>query len=150
MAGRPKRKAALVLLSEMGIGPVAEKIAEGGTLRVIAQELGISQAALHEFLTAPAHLDHYSRARARRAERLAEETLEIADTATPENAQVARLQVDTRKWVASHLDKQTWGDDRGATVNINIADLHLAALRKPASDVVDAQIVTRDEPDNER
>ena len=58
----------------------------------------------------------YARAREARAEVLADEIVDIADKA--EDAQIARLQVDARKWAASKLDPKRYGDrlDIDATV----------------------------------
>jgi len=36
--------------------------------------------------------------------------LEIADDAEPENAQVVRLRLDTRKWIASKFKPKRYGD----------------------------------------
>ena len=52
----------------------------------------------------------YTQAREIQADVHADELVAIADDATPENAQVARLRVDSRKWVASKLRPKTWGD----------------------------------------
>ena len=61
-------------------------------------------------------LAQYARAREARAEVLADEIVEIADTA--EDAQLARLRVDARKWAASKLDPKRYGErlDIDATV----------------------------------
>src|SRR5688500_844641 len=50
----------------------------------------------------------YAHARERQADRFAHETLEIADRA--EDANLARLRVDTRKWAASKLAPKKYGD----------------------------------------
>ncbi len=63
-----------------------------------------------------------------KAEKLAEEALEIADQADEtSNGSVnkARLQVDTRKWMASKLDPENYGDTAKTQVNISLGDLHL-------------------------
>ena len=36
--------------------------------------------------------------------------VDIADAATPENVQVAKLQADSRKWVAARMTPRRWGD----------------------------------------
>lgn len=54
--------------------------------------------------------DRYARAREAQAHREADEIKAIADEATPENAQVARLQIDARKWRASKLAPKVYGD----------------------------------------
>ena len=45
----------------------------------------------------------YARARVQQAEIFVNEIIDIADNSTPENVQCARLQVDSRKWLASKL-----------------------------------------------
>ena len=54
--------------------------------------------------------EQYARAMEDRAEALFEETKDIADSATPETVNVARLQVDTRKWFLGKLDSKKYGD----------------------------------------
>lgn len=52
----------------------------------------------------------YARAKEAQAHREADEIKYIADTATPENVQVARLQIDARKWRAGKLAPKSYGD----------------------------------------
>jgi len=52
----------------------------------------------------------YMRAREAQAHREFDETRMIADLATPEDVQVARLKIDTRKWRASKLAPKVYGD----------------------------------------
>lgn len=54
--------------------------------------------------------DKYAHACNSRAEAAAEEILEIAHNATPETYNVARLQVDARKWIASRFLPKRYGD----------------------------------------
>jgi hypothetical protein len=73
------------------------------------------------------------RARKLKAEKLAEEALDIADQADETSVggvNKARLQVETRKWMASKLDPADYGDKSGPQVNISIGDLHLQALKQ--------------------
>lgn len=53
---------------------------------------------------------NYARAQAHRAEFRAEEIVHIADTATAEDVQVAKLRVDTRKWVMAREAPKKYGD----------------------------------------
>jgi hypothetical protein len=87
----------------------------------------------------------FARAREAAAHLLAEQTLDIADTATPQDAQVAKLRTDTRRWLASKWNQGVYGDKAATTVNVNVTDLHLQALRK-APQVLD---VTDVEPKEE-
>jgi hypothetical protein len=63
----------------------------------------------------PEFANNYARARDNQADYYADEILEIADNA--EDPQKARLQVDTRKWVASKLKPKKFGDKIDMTTN---------------------------------
>jgi hypothetical protein len=66
----------------------------------------------------------------RAGQSLAEQTLEIADAATPQEAAVAKLRVDTRRWLASKQAPDEYGDKQQPLVNIDLGSLALDALRK--------------------
>jgi hypothetical protein len=59
--------------------------------------------------------NNYARARENQADYYADEILDIADSA--EDPQKARLQVDTRKWIASKLKPKKFGDKIDMTTN---------------------------------
>ena len=52
----------------------------------------------------------YAHARDVQADLEFEQTKKIADSATPENYNVARLQIDTRKWRAGKMAPKKYGD----------------------------------------
>jgi len=52
----------------------------------------------------------YARATLVRMNYLADEVMEIADNSSPENVMVARLRVDTRKWLMSKIAPKIYGD----------------------------------------
>lgn len=52
----------------------------------------------------------YARAKLIQADILAEDCLDIASCSTPETYTVDRLQIDTRKWLASKLLPKQYGD----------------------------------------
>ena len=54
--------------------------------------------------------DRYARAKAHQSEREADIILDIADNATNQDYQVARLRVDARKWIASKLLPNKYGE----------------------------------------
>jgi hypothetical protein len=61
----------------------------------------------------------------------AEEALEIVDGADPETVQVARLQADTRRWLAERFNRKQFGKPEiTATVGITIGDEFLESLKK--------------------
>lgn len=53
---------------------------------------------------------NYARAKEDQADYFVEDILQIADMAKPEDVQVARLRVDTRKWAASKYKPKKYGD----------------------------------------
>ncbi|WP_208465701.1 terminase small subunit-like protein, partial [Escherichia coli] len=56
--------------------------------------------------------DKYAKATEARADSIFEEIFEIADTAIPDAAEVAkaRLRVDTRKWALARMNPRKYGD----------------------------------------
>lgn len=62
--------------------------------------------------------ENYARAREEQADYLAEEIIEIADKAT--DANLARLQVDARKWKAGKLKPKVYGDRLNLDADVNV------------------------------
>ena len=97
---------------------ICRRVADGRSLRSVCRDEDMPNAdTVNEWRINRAEFsEQYARARERRAEVLADEILDIADNA--EDAQIARLQVDARKWAASKLDPKRYGDrlDIDATV----------------------------------
>lgn len=61
----------------------------------------------------------------------AEQALEIGDAADSDNVQVARLQVDTRKWMAEKFNRAQFGKPEAVTaIGITIGDDFLESLKK--------------------
>jgi hypothetical protein len=54
--------------------------------------------------------DMYTRAKEEQADLMADRIVEIADGASPEDVQVARLRVDARKWAAAKLKPRKYGE----------------------------------------
>jgi hypothetical protein len=57
------------------------------------------------------------------------ETIEIADSMDVDHAQRDVQRIRTRQWLAERWDQKTYGLQKAASVNINIQDLRMAALR---------------------
>ena len=55
-------------------------------------------------------LERYARAREAQADKYFQEIVEIADAATPETVNVARLRVDSRKFTVARLAPKMYGD----------------------------------------
>ncbi len=114
-----------------GEDAVIEFIASGGTISALCKLLGVGNTTFDRWVEkgGEARMAAYARARVRAGQSLAEQTLEIADSATPQEAQVAKLRVDTRRWLASKMNED-YGDKQQPLVNIDLGSMALDALRK--------------------
>jgi hypothetical protein len=155
MAGRPKRNADLDKLNNIypkQANSIFASIEAGNSLGRIAEANCISRAALTIWLEDPARIDSFKRARTRAASTLAEQTIDIADngiqigqngapvSATGEPVESSegrdKLRIQSRQWLAARWDRETYGEQKGPQVTINLATLHLDALRhRPAAGV---------------
>jgi hypothetical protein len=115
---------------------IVDRLSQGETVLGVARALGISHTAFYDWVDrgGEARAAALARARARGGQSLAEETLEIADSASPQEAQVAKLRVDTRRWLASKMNEE-YGDKQQPLVNIDLGSMALDALRKRSLDV---------------
>ena len=115
-----------------GESAMLDKLSQGETILSLARSLGISHTAFYDWIErgGEARASALARARARGGRSLAEQTLEIADNASPQEAQVAKLRVDTRRWLASKQAPDEYGDKQQPLVNIDLGSMALDALRK--------------------
>jgi hypothetical protein len=115
---------------------IVDKISQGETVLGLARTLGISHTAFYDWVDrgGEARAAALARARTRGGQSLAEQTLEIADNASPQEAQVAKLRVDTRRWLASKMNEE-YGDKQQPLVNIDLGSMALDALRKRSVDM---------------
>lgn len=90
---------------------VIQLISEGRALRNALRDVKMSSETFYKIINNDEELTlRYARATEERASAMVEDMLEIADSATAEDVQVARLQVDSRKWLASKLRPKKYGD----------------------------------------
>ena len=114
-----------------GEAMVFDHISQGKTVDSVIKALGISIGGFYKWVDKDAKRGELlTRARTRGGQSLAEQTLEIADSATPQEAQVAKLRVDTRRWLASKMAPDDYGDKQQPLVNIDLGSMALDALRK--------------------
>ena len=114
-----------------GEAMVFDHISQGKTVDSVIKALGVSIGGFYKWIDRDAKRGELlTRARARGGQSLAEQTLEIADSATPQEAQVAKLRVDTRRWLASKMAPDDYGDKQQPLVNIDLGSMALDALRK--------------------
>ena len=136
IAAAQKKKAEVSIANKAihafgGEDAVIEFIASGGTISALCKVLGIGNTTFDRWVErgGEARQAAYARARVRAGQWLAEQTIDIADEASPQEAQVAKLRVDTRRWLASKLSEE-FSDKQQPLVNIDLGSLALDALRK--------------------
>lgn len=82
--------------------------------------------------------DQYAKAKESQADTLADELIYIADTAKDVN--LARLRIDTRKWVASKLKPKKYGDKLDMTTNgKDLPTPILGGIARVSGDDIDPQ-----------
>jgi hypothetical protein len=141
--GRPFRREVHRRIKEAGGFQAAyERVAEGETLASIAKSLGCSRDLVHDILTqTDDRRALYENARRESASAHAEKGLEIIDAplhaqASNADVQLRKERANYRKWLASKLDRDTFGDTPLVQVNTDnstniFARQYLDALRAP-------------------
>lgn len=111
---------------------ICHELADGRSLRSICDDDGMpDRSTVYDWLDADAHgfPDQYARARARQAETMLDEIIEIADDtsndttitdsgpkADAEWISRSKLRVDARKWAMSKLAPKKYGDSKALDV----------------------------------
>lgn len=135
MAGSALKKTVRKAIEEAGgwEKAVVERVANGESMQSIATDFGCSRVLLSRLVDAdPEVRKAVAAARLLRAEKWADETLEIADSVLPDKDEVARakVRIETRKWLAAVDDPERYGRTAQTQVNLSIGELHLNALRR--------------------
>lgn len=107
MTGRPPYKWTPEIEEE-----IFRRIGEGEGIRKICLDDWLpSWSTVNKRLAEDASFAaEYARAREAQADKIFDEILDIVDGATVENANVARLQMDARKWMAGKLRPKVYGE----------------------------------------
>jgi len=118
----------MALLEDLPDDMIISMLEVGKSQTQICYELGIGRRALEQWIedTDPTII---ARARAKAADKLAVETLDIADSMADSNPQRDVQRIRTRQWLAERWDQKTYGLQKAAQININVQDLRMAALR---------------------
>ena len=113
-----------------GEDAVIEYIANGGTTSALCKSLGVAVTTFDRWIDrgGETRRSAYAQARARGGQSLAEQTIEIADSATVQEVQLAKLRCDRRAWLAGKLNDD-YSDKPAPLVNIDLGSLALDALR---------------------
>jgi hypothetical protein len=109
-----------------------DRLSEGETILSLARSLEISHSSFYDWIErgGEERASALARARARGGRSLAEQTIDIADNATIQEAQLAKLRVDTRRWLACKQAPDEQGDMQQPLGIIDLGSLALDALRK--------------------
>lgn len=110
---------------------VFDAIADGATMASLARKYLVSRSFFHRVMVKdPARRTLAQDAYTLRAEQRMDEALEIADAGgiTPGQVQRDKLRIELRQWLAA-ADNSRYRSKNGPTVEVNIGQLHLDALR---------------------
>lgn len=133
---------------------ILERIANGESLASALRNPGMPSYALAKIhlRSDPALREAYNQAVQDRAAFLAEELIELADESIPEGLDPAsrsawvqnkRVRLDTRKWIASRVYRQVYGD----RVDVSLTDGRISVLA--ALEAADNRILTIDQDEVE-
>ncbi len=114
---------------------IAEGISAGKSLTSVLKAEGMPSYSMARLMisTSAEFRAMYDKAVEDRADRLAEEIIELSDAEMPEGlkgpeasawVQQKRLQVDARKWVASKLKPRTYGDK----IDVSVTDARISVI----------------------
>jgi len=114
---------------------ICNQISTGKSITSTLKQPGMPsyQCAMLMIRNNPEFRAMYDKATESRADRLAEEIIELADEAIPENiegpmasawVQKKRLQVEARKWVASKLYSKRYGD----RIDVAVTDTRISVM----------------------
>jgi hypothetical protein len=107
------------VIEEQVFTSICEAIKTGISLRQSCHHAGIDPRTFYDAVEAsPERSQRYARARNIQTEMLADELVQLADSATPRDAHVKRLQIDTRRWIAAKLLPRKYGD-KPAEINVS-------------------------------
>ena len=110
----------MVAFSQDMFDRICERIADGESLRGICEGADMpARVNVIRWLEKDEALrNQYARAREHQADHEFDEIKAIADLASVEDVQVARLRVDTRKWRAGKLRPKVYGDKVDLSGNV--------------------------------
>ena len=152
MAGRPKLRALISAIAKTALeaNETPEdyffgRLINGETLNDIADTFQVSRTLLYEWIhQTPERHAKLPEARKLAAHSFAEDALQRVDHANPDTASLAREQARVRQWLAASYDRDTYAPNasHGTTVNINLGQAHLEALRSLARESLPNVIAT--------
>jgi len=130
MAGNKKKIQDLALLNTLPVEQITNMFEAGMSETRICVALGVSKKALSEWMSKPEQEGFLSRVRARAADNLVGQMIEIADETEIEEVNKARLRVQTRQWVAERWNPAAYAQNKMPSVQVNLSGMRLDALRR--------------------
>ena len=136
LAGQKLTRAITAHVVEMGGADwLYEQMASGMTVVALAKKFDCARGTMSRILNSrPEWVDAMVKARTEAADAYAEQGLEIVDAldkeSSPSAIAAAREQSQYRRFLAGAFNTDRYGTRAGVSVNINIGDLHLEALKK--------------------
>ncbi|OOS01271.1 terminase small subunit [Canicola haemoglobinophilus] len=118
-------------------------LSQGESLRKICERPGMpAQSTIYLWLQENDQFsEQYVRARESQADFLLDEILDIADCATPEDVQIAKLRVDSRKWYITKVAPKKYGDK----VTQEISGVDGSAVKIEMKKEIDLSVYSDDE-----
>ena len=143
MAGRPKLRALTARLSDPAeADTLFENIANGSTFTKEAARLGVTRAALYEWVNgSEERKERLAYARQCQALGHVEDAGDLLETADNDNWKVRKEIASHKRWTAERLDRQQWGQQPNQAVTLNIAELHLSLLKTPPAPAIQLQAI---------
>jgi predicted transcriptional regulator len=129
MAGNKKKHHDLAMLDSLPVEQLQNMFESGMSETKICLALGVSKKALHEWLDRPEQEGFLIRARARAADELVGQMIDIVDDTDYQEVQKAKLRVQTRQWVAERWNPQAYAQSKQPSVQVNLSGMRLDALR---------------------
>jgi hypothetical protein len=140
MAGQKKKVEDLALLDTLPRDQIQTLFEAGLSETRICYKLGVGRKALTVWLDRPENEGFLSRVRAKAADNLVSEIIEISDETDIAEVNKARLRVQTRQWVAERWNPAAYAQNKMPSVTVNLANLRLDALRH--GEVFEAELPT--------
>lgn len=144
MAGNPIRRQQVAEL-EARLDELCDLLLGGASDKQAMRELGFPSAhALYVLAKRNEEASlRIARAREAGATAMASETIDLADelAISPKNdpVQVAKLQIEARRWLAGKNNARYDTQRAGVAVQVNVGALHLQALKATAAVALEAQ-----------
>jgi hypothetical protein len=115
-------------LEKIGEEAMFDKILDGQTVRSIIAEFGCGWRVWQAWIkSVPGRHERYQEALRDSGHAYAARAVDTAQLATPETANLARLQIDTDKWIASKRLAEYDVRQREVSVTVKVEDLHAQA-----------------------